>query len=159
MTYSNVISTSIPEENIKEILKSIEVINQNIKGLVTLSKEQKDALPHMGEPTLPFVINAIRAVDDHPELIPPLVDVDEIKKDADLALSIHKILQPLKDIVAKLEDSTLLAESEAYMPSMAIYNSVKNANRTKKLNSQSNFSNYPKVKRFHNTHQLSTMEK
>ena len=51
--------------------------------------------------------------------------LEEIKKDVNLILAIYKILDPLKKLEKKLEDSALLAGSEAYLPSIAIYNSIK----------------------------------
>jgi hypothetical protein len=72
-----------------------------------------------------FIHEVLDFADTYPDLVPPHIDVQEIRKDLSLIESISKILKPMKQLVKKLEDSALLAGSEAYIPSLAIYNSVK----------------------------------
>ena len=61
-----------------------------------------------------------------------IVEIDEIKKDVDLINSIDQILSPLHSLQEKLENSALVAGSEAYLPSLAIYNAMKAAALRKK---------------------------
>ena len=53
------------------------------------------------------------------------MDVAEIIVDVEFISSIDKILNPLQSLMKKLEDSKTLAGSEAYLPSIAIYNAIK----------------------------------
>ena len=122
-TYSNLISTQIPQEDLKEILGAIDFINRKLPELVVLSAEEKAALPKMKSNTIQFVHECLKLAKESPELVPKDVDVPEIKKDVDLVEGITKILIPLKLLMKKLKHSKMLAESEAYLPSLAIYNS------------------------------------
>lgn len=133
MTYSNLISTTIPDKEIKEILDAINFISDKLPDLVTLSKEELAALPKMGGNPVDFVLENLKEAENNPDLVPNNVDIDEIIKDVDLIKSIQKILDPLKKLERKLEDSALLAGSEAYLPSIAIYNAMK-ANAIMKKN-------------------------
>lgn len=125
MKYSNVISTSIPQQDLKEILDAIEFVSQKMPDLKTLTLEEKMALPKMKANTIDFVYECLAIARQHPELVPDNVDVSEIIKDVELVQALHKILNPLKTIMREVKDSILLAESEAYLPSIAIYNAAK----------------------------------
>ena len=123
--YSNLISTSISEKQIQEITSAIDRINAQLPTLVTLSNEEISSLPKVSYKNIDFYHEVLDFADTYPDLIPPHIDVQEIRKDLQLIESLTKILKPMKKLVKKLEDSTLLAGSEAYIPSLAIFNSVK----------------------------------
>lgn len=123
--YSNLISTSISQEKINEITAAIDRINAQLPTLVSLSSEEMSSLPKVSIKNIDFIHEVLDFADTYPDLIPPNIDVQEIRKDLYLIESITKILKPMKKLVKKLEDSALLAGSEAYIPSLAIYNSVK----------------------------------
>jgi len=125
MHYPNLLSTSIPSKDIKEIMDAISFINEKLPDLITLNREELDALPKTGTETIDFVLENLKEAENNPEIVPKGVDLKEIKKDVRLIHSIYKILDPLKKLEKKLEDSALLAGSEAYLPSIAIYNSMK----------------------------------
>jgi len=146
MHFANKISTSITNNDIEEILSEIIQIDKKLENLVTLSEEEKHAIPHMGNETVSFVFNVLEKAERNPELIPEKVDLREIQKDVDLITQINKVYKPLKDLITKLEDSALLASSEAYFPSLAIFNSITNANRKNKIDSSAsaNFEIYAK---------------
>jgi hypothetical protein len=145
MQYANKISTSITRKDLDEIFSHMDQISKKLKNLVTLSEEEKSAMPHMGEETIAFVFNALEKAEMEPSLVPEKVDLDEMKKDVELISAINKIYGPLKDMVKKLEDSALLASSEAYFPALAIFNSIKNAHRKGNIDARANFNNYPKA--------------
>ena len=123
--YSNLISTSISQEQINEIIAAIDRINAKLPTLVSLTNEELSSLPKVSYKNIDFIHEVLDFVDTYPDLVPPDIDVQEIRKDVLLIESLTKILTPMKKLVKKLEDSALLAGSEAYIPSLAIYNSVK----------------------------------
>ncbi|MCG8307236.1 MAG: hypothetical protein MI975_07565 [Cytophagales bacterium] len=125
MNYTNLISTSIPEKDLSEVLSAINFINDKLPELVSLSKEEAIALPKMSKNTIEFVVENLKEAETHPELVPEDIEIEEVKKDVELIKSIQKILVPLKNLEKKLEDSALIAGSEAYLPSIAIYNAMK----------------------------------
>jgi len=122
--YSNLISTTVPQQDMKEILAAIDFINRKLPDLVTLTEEEKAALPKMKGSTKAFVHECLKIAKETPEIVPKNVDVPEIKKDVDLVQSLEVIMKPLKMLMKRLKDSRLLAESEAYLPSLAIYNAA-----------------------------------
>lgn len=122
MKYANLISTSISGQDLGEIRDAITFINKKMPDLVTLTDEEKASLPKMRTNTIDFVHKCLKIAKEQPGIIPKSVDVPEIVKDVELVQAAHQILEPLKMLIKRLEDSILLAESEAYLPSIAIYN-------------------------------------
>jgi hypothetical protein len=147
MEFSNLISTSISEKVVDEIIQSIDNIDKKLPGLLTLSSEQKDALPHMGEDMEPFLFMVLQKAKKNPDMIPPGIDLEEIQKDVDLIQATNRILEPLRKLVQKLEDSALLAGSEAYVPSLFLYNVMKNASRFPKKNTKAVFTHHKNLLR------------
>ena len=125
MKYPNLISTYISENDLSEIIGAINFIDEKLSDLVTISELEKSTLYNAQSDTIEFVLENLKLGEKHPELIPRDVDIEEIRKDVDVIKSINKILRPLNALLKKLEDSKIVAGSEAYLPSMAIYNAVK----------------------------------
>ena len=123
--YSNFISSTISQDQINEIISAIDRINAKLPSLVSLTNEELSSLPKVSMQNIDFIHEVLDFADTYPDLVPTHIDVQEIRKDLRLIESISKILKPMKQLVKKLEDSALLAGSEAYIPSLAIYNSVK----------------------------------
>ena len=132
MVYSNKVSTTISKNELKEILQAIELIEQKLPGLANLSKEEIAALPRMSAHTETFVNECLNYAKRYPNLIPGDIDVPEIKKDVLLIRSLIEINDAVAKLKQKIEDNILLASSEAYLPCIAIYNSIK----TKKATAQ-----------------------
>lgn len=130
MHYSNLISTSISKKEIDEILAAIERINKLLPQLITLTSEEKASLPKVSFSNIDFVNEVLDMAEENPEQVPESIDIPEIRKDIELIESITRILRPLRQLERKLEDSALLAGSEAYIPSLAIFNSMRMRNRS-----------------------------
>jgi hypothetical protein len=125
MIYPNLISTTISNNDLKEIIEAIRFIDEKLCDLVVLSEEELSALPKMEKNTFSFVLENFKLAEANPGLVPTDVDLNELKKDIELVKSIEKVLNPLNDLSKKLKHSAVLASSEAYLPSIAIYNAVK----------------------------------
>jgi hypothetical protein len=137
MNYPNLISTCISNKEIKEILDAIRFVDKKLPELITVSDLEQSALYKTKYDTVAFVLENLKIATKHPEIVPENVDVEEIRKDVELIKSIDKILKPLKVLIRKLEDSQLVAGSEAYLPSIAIYNAYKAKSILKKHDSRS----------------------
>lgn len=125
MCFSNQISTSIHQQEMNAIMRSIQKIDNMLPDLVALSHEELASMPKLSRNAIDFVYEVLDLANQYPEFIPDDVEVPEIKKDVELIENINKILVPMRHLVKKLEDSAMLAGSEAYLPSLSIYNAVK----------------------------------
>jgi hypothetical protein len=122
--FSNLISATIENKDLKEILNAISFIDGKLSELVTLEEDEIATLPKMKSNTSQFVKQCLEFAKKYPEVVPTDVNIKEIEKDMALIKSIAAIREPLLNVVKKLEDSALLAGSEAYQPCIAIHNSV-----------------------------------
>ncbi len=125
MEYPNLISAKISSSDLKEIINAINFIHEKLPELATLSHEELSALPKMRHGTIKFVLENLKEANEHPNIVPKNVDVVEIIKDVELVAAINKILDPINKLKKKLEEIALVAESEAYLPSIAIHNAIR----------------------------------
>ena len=123
----NRISVTISEEAQANILKAIEMINQNLPVLINLSASDRHMLPKMGDKSVAFVNKNLEYAKQNPAIVPTFLDMVEFEKDCIAANSIKKVLIPLVQLTEKLDDTYVLAGSEAYTAALIFYNAVKGA--------------------------------
>jgi hypothetical protein len=123
----NKVSASLTSEAAAEIKGATGVIENNLPPLISLTAEQRQATPKMGDKTLAFVYKALEYAKQNPELVPAFLDLTEVEKDVELVKALNNVLKPLAQLVEKLDDTTLQAGSEAYTAALVFYNSVKGA--------------------------------
>lgn len=138
MEFSNFNTSSIPSKVVAEVIQSLDNINKKLPGRAALTKEEKDALTHMDKEE-PFIMKVLHEAEANPELVPPGFDLDELRRNVELIKAAQMILDPLKKLVQKLEDSALVAGSEAYVPSLFLYNVMKSASKYSKKTSKTAF--------------------
>ena len=115
--------TQNDQDRIKSFLEEISIILKPfIQGL---SLEERQALPKMSDKTIPFGDKVVSYCDSNPEFVPNFLDKVELKKD----LSLLKVLKPIWDAVSVLhsdiDDTMMLAGSEAYDGARYYYHTVK----------------------------------
>lgn len=110
-------------------------INTNLSGLKTelspiliaLPANQKKALPKIGEHYMDFVERAVEGADKNPILVPPYINLDEVKVDMEAWKLLHSIERDLERLVSLLDDTATLSGSEAYSSMLSFYNFLKQA--------------------------------
>ena len=121
-------SLQIPNDTLEEVLVKLKEVNDTLKPyLTTLTKDQRRTIPKMGDKTLTFVVNSNDYSRQHPELRPSFTS----QEDYDIDVADATGLLPVKDILSQLlsqvDDTTMLAGSEAYNHSLLFYNNTKMA--------------------------------
>ncbi len=84
----------------------------------------------MGAKTLAFVSKTLAYASQNPSLVPNYIDLEEAKKDNKLASDIYVIFQQLSTLLRAIEDTGMIAGSEAYEAALVIYHSIKGASRS-----------------------------
>jgi hypothetical protein len=83
----------------------------------------------MGEKTLSFVEKAHEAAAENPNLVPPFLDMAAFDIDFANAHNLRSLLLLTQQLHENVDDTTMVAGSEAYQFALIFYNSVKMAAR------------------------------
>jgi hypothetical protein len=122
----NRVSISMPQEQNESIVKAFTTVLDILTPIcVTLTPEQRQQILKMGPATIPFV-NAVNShAQQNPQFVPSYIDAVELNKDVVAVKELTMIYNLLAKIVQLLEDTIMLAGSEAMVASLPIYQSVK----------------------------------
>ena len=123
----NLVSFNLSKEDLQEIDQAIQLIRNKLSTLISLSPHEIKAVFKTREGFLPFVKAALHYAESNPAFVPPYVDIPELKKDVEAIAALENIYRPLSRLCDSLEDTAMVAGSEAYVASMAFYNAVKAA--------------------------------
>lgn len=131
MSQENLISTTIPAETLAAINTNLNAINTALANtlLFNLTADERKAMRVMGDKSIAFVQKALEYAENNQALIPTYLDIPEAKKDFALAHDLYGILQQINTLQRAVEDTMMVAGSEAYDAALIFYNSVKGASR------------------------------
>jgi hypothetical protein len=127
MGQTNRVSAVLSAEDITAVNTAIGSINSKLPFLVDLSADEIKALPRFGDKSIAFVNKALELALQNDEFLPRSFNVDEFKKDVELYTKLYSILQPLRGLLEKVEDTYLEVGAEAYSAALVVYNSAKNS--------------------------------
>jgi len=127
---TNLISYELTQERVDEIRKKIAELNQLLDFTIVLTPDERSILPIMGDKTVAFVEKSLEMAKNNPQLLPPYLDVPELQRDLSTAKQINPLISELEIALAKLNDTSLAAGSEAYSAALVFYNTVKSAQKT-----------------------------
>lgn len=97
--------------------------------MVALSASDRQTIPKMGEKTLSFVVKAQEYAGQHPNLLPPFMSKAEFDVDVADATNLAGLKVQIDQLASAVDDTVMVAGSEAYSAALAFYNSVKLATR------------------------------
>jgi len=121
-------SNKIPEEKLQEAeTKLYEVDNLLKPYLITLTSEERRTILKMGEKTLSFVVNSNEYSQQHPELRPSFTSQEDYNIDVADATGLLPVESLLTKLASQINDTAMLAGSEAYNHSLIFYNNTKMA--------------------------------
>ena len=131
MAQENQISTAIPAETLADINTKVNALNAALANylLFNLTPSDRLELSKMGDKTIAFVQKSLEYAENNPALVPVYLDIAEAKKDFALARDLYGILQQLNTLQRAVEDTMMVAGSEAYDAALIFYSSVKGASR------------------------------
>ena len=126
MAYQNVTAT-LKEADIKEIKAALQIIQQKLPFLITLSVDERRKLFKMGDKSLAFVNNSLTIAQSNRDILPASFDLDEFVRDYQLAATLTELLLGLRQMTEQVDDTLLAVGSEAMSSSLTVYDYVKTA--------------------------------
>lgn len=127
----NQISAAISDQTLAQIETKISEIRQLLSPyLVNLTPEERTKLPKMSDKSVSFVSKVMEYIKTNPDLIPPMMDKEEMEKDFKLNQSLQPVFKILKQLSENVGETLMLTGHEAYAQALLYYATVKMAAKT-----------------------------
>lgn len=127
----NLISAAISDQTLAQIETKISEIRQLLSPyLVNLTPEERTKLPKMSDKSVSFVSKVMEYIKTNPDLIPPMMDKEEMEKDFKLNQSLQPVFKILKQLSENVSETLMLTGHEAYAQALLYYATVKMAAKT-----------------------------
>lgn len=123
------ISGTIGPETKQTILGEIDSIENKLTFLINLKAEDRHNLAKMGDKTLAFVTKSLEYAKQNPSIVPPFLDVTKFENEVNTVTDLSSIMKSLRQLLEKIDDTTMLSGSEAYASALVFYNAVKSASK------------------------------
>ena len=118
---NNRLSVVATAAQIAAVKAALQTIGTNLPFLTGLTVEERIALPAININNKVFTEDAINAAVNNTGLIPSYVSVPNMQNDLLLFSQLDELVVLVKQLLEKLEDTQLLAGSEAYTSALATY--------------------------------------
>ena len=107
------IDTTLSTAEVEAVLAALDAIRQQLSFLVGLTPTERRQLAKLGRKSQTFVVKALDVATQHSSLMPRCLDVEEARRDLDLFEALNPILQSLNQLRELVEDTQMVAGSEA----------------------------------------------
>ena len=127
MKIKNLISAALPAADKTTIQASVQTINSKMPFLISLTEEERRGGLKLGDKSGTFMQKALDYAKNNPSLVPPYLDLIETSKDLTLFNDLTNVLEWLKPLIQKIEDTQMEAGAEAFSQILPFYNNVRMA--------------------------------
>ena len=124
---NNRLNTTATAAQIAAVKTALQTINTNLPFLIGLTTDERIALPAIDVNNKAFTEDAINAAANNTALIPSYVNVPNMQNDLSLFIQLDEIILLVKQLLERLEDTQMLAGSEAYTSALAVYRLISSA--------------------------------
>jgi hypothetical protein len=121
----NLVSASLTEEKIAEIMAALDTIEENLDFLIALSPDDIKGLYNPGHKYLSLIEKANYVANAHPEILPRAFDVEEFKRDYQLTKDLTRIFSRMAGITEGLDNTVTAVASDTLAGTLEIYAAVK----------------------------------
>lgn len=120
----NVVMTAAQIANVKA---AIQTINANMPFLVGLTPEERKNLPKISVQNKVFTEDSIVAIQNNGSILPAYFGTAGIKNDYTLYNQLDELSTLISQVAEKVDDTRLLAGSEAYVSALLAFKLIKAA--------------------------------
>ena len=118
---NNRLSVTVDPAVITEVKTRIEEINALLPFLTGLTKEERKTLPKINRSNKVFVEDTLASMRQNGNILPNFVQLEEVEKDYSLYNDLKVLALELATLSEKVNDTRILAGSEAYSTSLLAY--------------------------------------
>ncbi len=126
MSTKNVVSIELSDSELQSVREAMATLRSILDPhLIALSATERRRIPKMSDGTIPFVEKVMDYAKENTQFLPPFVSLEELDKDWLAVKNLLPVYRDLKQLESNLNDSLMMAGSEAYVGALSYYNSVK----------------------------------
>lgn len=118
---NNRLNASMSPEDFNAVKQAIQEIRYRMPFLLGLTLEERKKLPKISRSNKLFVADALEVARANPEVLPYYLPVQHLENDFTLFQQLSEVLFPLEQLFEKVQDTQMLAGSEAYQTSLVMY--------------------------------------
>ncbi len=119
--FSNRVAATLPAASIATIKTAIATIKTNLPFLVGLTTEERASIPKISEVNRVFTKDALNAVQNNASMLPGYYNPADLRMDMELYEAIDEINLLINQLSELINDTQMLAGSEAYISALAAY--------------------------------------
>jgi hypothetical protein len=116
--------------DVEEVLMALETIRQKLPFLTGLTPAERRQLAKLGLKSQTFVVKALDAATQYSNLMPRCLNIEEARRDLALFEALNPVLQSLSQLRELVEDTQMVAGSEAYAAARVAYSSIKTVGKS-----------------------------
>ena len=125
---NNLVTQSIPAKILADALKNVRDARAALAAyLISLTPEERQALPKMGDKSLAFVTKAAEYAQSLPKLMPSYLDVPGFVADASVNADLLELFLELDGFTTDVDSTRMEAGSEGYVDSLIVFSALKSA--------------------------------
>lgn len=121
----NRIDVEISQEQVDKVLGLLKEIEAALPGLIELTPQQRKTMPRYSDDDVGFMQNTLSIAEQHPEILPPSFDLDEMRRDVGRVQKLTTLRRALTRVGGILDDSLFASGSESKGHGRSIYQFVK----------------------------------
>lgn len=134
---ANLVTQAIPAKILADALKNVRDARASLAAyLISLTPEERQSLPKMGDKSLAFVTKAAEYAQSLPKLMPSYLDVPGFLADASVSADLLELFLELDGFTADVESTRMEAGSEGYTSALMAFNALKDAAQAKQPGAQ-----------------------
>jgi hypothetical protein len=127
MSTSSRISAELSSADKQAVLTSISEAQTKLPFLVSLTIDERKSLRKMGQESIPYVEDTLRAVKAFPDVLPPSFDKTEFERDANLVVGLRDIQIAANALSEAINDTIMAAGVDAIAAADLAYGYLKTA--------------------------------
>ena len=121
---NNRIDTVMTSAQITDVKNAIDTINSALSFSVSLTTDERASLPKISVANKSFTEDAINALANNASIFPAYLDVKLMQNDLKLYQQLDELAIMLRQTLELIEDTRILAGSEAYVAALSVYKLV-----------------------------------
>lgn len=118
---NNRIDVIVKDPEIIAVKAAMQTINDSLPFLIGLTKTERETMNAIDVDNKGFAEDALNAGINNPDMLSKYISVEAMQKDLTLYGQLDVLAGLTKQLLEKLEDTKLLAGSEAYTSALALY--------------------------------------